>query len=135
MIFVFTSLSYLLIVPEAVGVDLRMQTFDLLLRRLNAERVGQRVQLRPDIVEFYFIFIKFDHGFPTLFKIIEEYYTGKQMGCKEAKRLPTRRRRFSASAAADFVFLVPEDQIIQIPVIRKPTKSSVHTLPPFCDPA
>ena len=55
------------------------------------------------------------------------------MGCKEAKRLPTRRRRFSASAAADFVFLIPEDQIIQIPVIRKPTKSSVHTLPPFCD--
>ncbi len=45
------------------------------------------------------------------------------MGCKEAKRLPTRRRRFFRLSGGDFVFLIPENQIIQIRVVRKPTKN------------
>ena len=77
----------LLIVPEALGIDLRVQAVDFLFRGLNAEGVRQRVQLGADIIELYLIFIEFNHAFPTLFKIVGVYYTGKPAGCKGETRI------------------------------------------------
>ena len=54
-------LRKLLIVPEAVRFDLRMEPVKILLRTLDIQGKRQIVQLRPDGIELHLILVKFNH--------------------------------------------------------------------------
>jgi len=74
-------LRLLLIVPEAGGLDLRVQPVELLEAAVYIERCGQLVQLRAKSVQFGLIFFKFYHIYHASQNYLR-YYIRKRLCCK-----------------------------------------------------
>ena len=129
-------LGNLRVVPEAGGLDLCVQTLDVFLAALDAERCGKLVQLRLQAVQLDLIFIKFNHhtlSIPAFsnFRHNFKHYNRNHGTCKEGKeRLWRFFPSICRSALADVPIAVGENQIVHIALRRGRKNRFQHRFPP-----